>query len=73
MYEEELSVFEYKSEILKTEFKWVKDSASENDLAKLDELINKRTEEGWEFVTHSYMVNAFAATSAILITFRKEK
>jgi hypothetical protein len=66
-------MFEYKSEVLKTTFKWVKDSANEKDIACLDELINKRTAEGWEFITYSYMTNVFAAHSAILITFRKEK
>ncbi|MCL1976542.1 MAG: DUF4177 domain-containing protein [Candidatus Bathyarchaeota archaeon] len=68
-------MFEYKSEILITTIKWVNDSANEADVARLDELINKRTQEGWEFVTYSYMANGLTAhiRSAILITFRKEK
>ncbi|MCL2288359.1 MAG: DUF4177 domain-containing protein [Candidatus Bathyarchaeota archaeon] len=68
-------MFEYKSEVLKTTYKWVNDRANEKDIAQLDELINKRTAEGWEFVTYSYMTNhsGLSLRSAILITFRKEK
>lgn len=66
-------MFIYKSEILKTSIKWIKDSASEKDLSNLDELINTRAKEGWELVTYSYMANAFSSRSAILVTFRKLK
>lgn len=66
-------MFEYKSEVMETSVKWFKDSANETDVSRLDELINKRTEEGWEFVTYSYMANVTSSRSAILITFRKEK
>ncbi|MDR0471054.1 MAG: DUF4177 domain-containing protein [Nitrososphaerota archaeon] len=66
-------MFVYKSEVLVTAMKWVNDSANEADVARLDDLINKRTEEGWEFVTYSYMANVGGIRSAILITFRKEK
>jgi hypothetical protein len=67
-------MFEYKSEVLITTIKWFNDRANEADIARLDELINKRVEEGWEFVTYSYMTNtAGIRSSAILITFRKEK
>ena len=51
----------------------VKDSANIEDLERLDDLINSRANEGWEFVTHSYMPNVIATRSAILVTFRKEK
>ena len=64
----------YKSEVIDTETKWgLKDSASQKDVEKLDELINKKAEEGWELVEYSYMSNAFGARSAILITFKKKK
>ena len=53
--------------------KWVKDSASPKDVEKLDELINKRAEEGWELAEYSYMVNTFGLHSAILVTFKKKK
>ena len=66
-------MFEYKSEIIETSIKWFKDNADQNDLMKLDELINTRSSEGWELVVHSYMVNATASRSAILVTFKKEK
>ena len=64
----------YKSEVIETETKWgFKDSASQNDVDKLDELINSKAEEGWELVSHSYMTNQFAPKSAILVTFKKKK
>ena len=66
-------MFEYKSEVLTTTVKWFGDSANITDVANLDALINRRTKEGWEFVTYSYMVNVFGWRSAILVTFRKEK
>ena len=62
----------YQSEILDTVLKWgPKDSANEKDVAALDELINQRTAEGWEFVAYSYMANVMSTRSAILVTFRK--
>lgn len=63
----------YKSEIIDTEAKWIKDSASPKDVEKLDKLINERAEEGWELAEYSYMVNAFGLHSAILVTFKKKK
>ncbi|WP_314068226.1 DUF4177 domain-containing protein [uncultured Vagococcus sp.] len=64
-------MFEYKSEVLETSFKWGKDSASEKDLVQLDQLINTRAKEGWELATHGYMPNVTATRSAFLITFKK--
>ena len=66
-------MFEYKSEVLTTTIKLWGDSASETDVSNLDALINRRTAEGWEFVTYSYMANVTRWRSAILVTFRKEK
>lgn len=67
-------MYTYKSEVIDTEVKWgFKDSASQKDVEKLDELINQRAEEGWELVEYSYMANAFGSRSAILITFKKAK
>jgi len=70
---EALGMWTYKSEVLETSVKWFKDSASAGDLDHLDDLINSQANEGWEFVTHSYMPNVIATRSAILVTFRKEK
>lgn len=64
-------MFEYKTEILETSIKWVKDSANEKDLTQLDELINSKAQQGWELVTHAYMPNVTATRSAFLVTFRK--
>ncbi|MEG0283377.1 MAG: hypothetical protein RR577_00705 [Erysipelotrichales bacterium] len=65
-------MWEYKSEILETDVKWFKDSANNQDIKHLDNLINRRVSEGWEFVTHSYMPNLLSTKSAILVTFRKD-
>lgn len=65
-------MYTYKSEILVTTYKWIKESASQEDVKNLDELINQRASEGWEFVCHSYMANSQSSRSAILITFRRE-
>ena len=67
-------MYTYKSEVIDTELKWgFRDSASPKDVEKLDELINKKAEEGWELVEYSYMSNAFGFRSAILVTFKKKK
>lgn len=61
----------YKSEILWVSSKWFSDKANEADLAELDELINRRAEEGWELVTYDYMATSIQVRGAFVITFRK--
>ena len=39
------------------------------DISILDDIINKRAEDGWELVTYSYSV---AGIAQFLITFKKE-
>lgn len=63
----------FKSEVLETGVKWFKDRASQKDLIEINRIINARIAEGWTFVTHSYMTNAFSIRSTILLTFKKEK
>ena len=66
-------MYEYKSEILLTKTKWVSDKADEGDLLELDNLINKRAQEGWDLVTYSYMSTSMQVKAATLITFKKIK
>jgi hypothetical protein len=66
-------MYKYRSEVLQTSLKWVNDSASPEDLERLDALLNERADDGWEFVCHSYMANVLGSRSAILVTFRKPK
>ena len=67
-------MYEYKTELLESGVKWgLNDSASPEELKILDELLNKRQEEGWELATYSYMTNAFGPKSAFSITFRRKK
>jgi hypothetical protein len=65
----------YKTEILKTSFKFINSSISENEVSELDELINKRQKEGWELVTYSFMGGGGGGADfgrGVLITFKKE-
>jgi hypothetical protein len=67
---------EYKSEIIKVSFKWITSSITEEESGELDELINKRTSEGWEFVTHTFMGGGGGTSDfgrGILITFRRDR
>lgn len=66
-------MYTYKSEILWGSTKWFSDKANESDLAELDDLLNKRAEEGWELVTYDYMATSLQVKGAFVITFRKEK
>ena len=66
-------MFEYKSEILDTVIKYgVKDDANDVDVSRIDELINQREAEGWEFVAHSFTSNTVGPRNSILLTFRKQ-
>lgn len=62
----------YKSEILKVSTKWFSDKANEGDLQKLDDLLNQRSEEGWELIEYDYMATSSQIRGAFLITFRRE-
>jgi len=67
-------VFEYKSEVLDIIIKFgVKDDANDLDVSKIDELINQRVSEGWEFVAYSFIHNTIGVRNSLLITFRKQK
>ena len=63
----------YKTELLKVSVKWFSVKASEKDIAMLDNLINTRVSEGWEFVTYNYMATTFQIRGAFIVTFRKER
>jgi hypothetical protein len=63
----------FKSEIVKVSFKWVYSSITDEELMKLDELINKRSKEGWELANYSFMGGAGGGFGrGILITFRRD-
>jgi len=66
-------MFTYKSEIFTATRNWLLGRTSETNVRNLDELLNRRTTEGWELVTYAYMPTGFGECSAILVTFRKEK
>ena len=66
-------MFEYKSEILKTGLKVVKDKANEADVAQFNDVFNEQAKEGWELVTYSYMSEVFGVRAALLATFRRQK
>ena len=64
-------MYTYKTEILKVSSEWFSDKANEADTAELDELLNKRAEEGWELVTYDYMATSVQIRGAFVVTFRK--
>lgn len=66
-------MFEYKTELLNSRTKWINDSADEKDIAKLDELLNQRSSEGWELVCYSYMTNVLGTKSVFSVTFKRKK
>ena len=62
----------YKSELLKVSFKLMTASIKEEEIAMLDEVINKRAKEGWELVTYTFMGGDGSLGRGILLTFKKE-
>ena len=62
----------YKTEILKVGTKFWSDKANDEDAAKLDELLNRRAEEGWQLVTYDYMATSSQIKGAFIITFKKD-
>ena len=65
-------MYTYRSEILKVSTKWFSDKANEDDLLELDELINRRIQEGWELATYDYMATSSQIRGAFIVTFKKE-
>ena len=62
----------YKTEILNVGVKFWSDKANPEDAQVLDELLNRRAEEGWELVTYDYMATSSQIRGAFIITFRKK-
>ena len=62
----------YKTEVLKVSLKVFTNKATDEDITMLDELLNKRAQEGWELVTYDYMATSTQIQGAFVITFRKE-
>ena len=62
-------MFEYKNEVFDIPGV-VKSRLSGNDMRILDEMINKRSSDGWELVSSSFSVAGFAQ---VLLTFKREK
>lgn len=65
-------MYEYQSEILRVSTKFWSDKANEEDLVLLDELLNRRAEEGWELATYDYMATSAQIRGAFVVTFRRE-
>lgn len=66
-------MYVYKTEILMVGAKLFSDKANEEDIEKLDKLINERASDGWELVTYDYMATSAQIRGAFVVTFRKEK
>ena len=65
-------MYTYKTELLWVSKKIWSDKVNEEDIAVLDELINKKSAEGWELVTYDYMATSSQIRGAFIVTFRKE-
>ena len=68
-----VTMYIYRSEILKVSTKWFSDKANDEDIALLDNLLNTRAAEGWELVTYDYMATSSQIRGAFVITFRRER
>ena len=66
-------MIEYKSEILNVSYKLIKAKIKESEIIELDSLLNKRANEGWELVTHSFMGSNDTHGRGILVTFKRDK
>ena len=66
-------MYQYKTEVLTVSTKYFSNKANETDCEKLDELLDKRANEGWELVTYDYMATSTQIKGGFVITFRKEK
>jgi len=64
----------YKSEIMKVGATFIKSSITDEESSELDMLINQRSKEGWEFVTHALMGGGGNVDlgRGILITFKRD-
>ena len=62
----------YKSEVISVSFKIAKASIKEEEIKELDDLINRRSKEGWDLVAYAFMGDAGNFGRGILITFKKE-
>jgi hypothetical protein len=63
-------VYEYESEQLKLHFNIIKAGVKPEAISEYDGVLNRRADEGWEFVSSSFIADI---AGAILITFRREK
>jgi len=64
----------YKSEIMRVGATIIKSSITDEESSELDKLINQRSREGWEFVTHALMGGGgnLDLGRGILVTFKRE-
>jgi len=62
----------YESEVVRVSFKLIKASIKEEEIALLDDIINRRASDGWELVTYAFMGSGGDGGRGVLITFRKD-
>ena len=66
-------VTQYRSEIIKASYRFLKSSINEDEVVEMDKVINQRSREGWELVAYSFMGGSGGDIGkGILITFKKE-
>ena len=62
---------EYKSEFFKLESRLMKIAIKDDEINKLNELINARAAEGWVIIAHSFVGGIDVQGRGILLTFKK--
>jgi hypothetical protein len=65
----------YKSEIMRVGATIINSKITDEESTELDKLVNMRSSEGWEFVTHTLMGGGgnLDLGRGILITFKREE
>lgn len=66
-------MYEYSIEVMDVPYKMFKQKLNKKELDELIDLINKKAEDGWELVTHTFMGGDDMWTQCFLCTFRREK
>ena len=63
----------YVTEILPVSTKWWSGRVKEEDIQALDELLNRRYEEGWETVSCNYVMTYGQVEAQFVIIYRKRE
>lgn len=66
-------MYEYKTELMKIPYRLLNATVTEEDMKKLDAMINRYADYGWELVTYTHMGGNNEVEKGLLATFRKKR